>query len=568
MTIKTKLFSILITIIILMIGAIASQNIAQQKNDGQIQDSSTRYLSYLLADEFRQTSMDLTRLGRTYVATGEQEYWDAYWNIVKWRNGELARPDYVDDALYKGMRKKQSDIMKELNFSAKEFAFLKEAGDNSNALIKTETQAMESIRQGIIVDGPFQPLPGESVHNFAIRIVFDVNYHNEVSKIMMPVAKFFNALDQRTAGKLKESQEDASSWLTLSLSTQIITAVLTSILFILLVKALFNPLQQAINAMYNIGEGDGDLSKRLSEHGKDELSALGRGFNLFASNIQNIVIELRTAIEDISHSSSLVNSTANDTERAVFEQKNSIEQLCIAIEQMVPAVKDIAESAITGVELASESDKVASDGLKVVEQAINNISLLETDIDSASDVIEKLESDVDNIGTVLDVIRGIADQTNLLALNAAIEAARAGEQGRGFAVVADEVRTLAQRTQDSTSEIQQMIEKLQAGAKDAVQVMGQSKARTVSCVANTRETGESLGLIISSVSSITDITNQIAAATEEQNATIGEIKRNVDNIDKHVENTATGSQETAQNSESTNQMTQQIKVLIEQFQTS
>jgi methyl-accepting chemotaxis protein len=201
-----------------MIGAIASQNIAQQKNDGQIENSSTRYLSYLLADEFRQTSMDLTRLGRTYVATGEQKYWDAYWNIVKWRNGELERPDYVDDALYKGERKKQNDIMKELNFSNEEFALLKEAGDNSNALIKTETQAMESIRQGTIVDGPFQSLVGESVKDFAIRIVFDQNYHNEVSKIMLPVGKFFNALDQRTASNLKESQDAASSWLTLSLS--------------------------------------------------------------------------------------------------------------------------------------------------------------------------------------------------------------------------------------------------------------------------------------------------------------------------------------------------------------
>jgi methyl-accepting chemotaxis protein len=331
---------------------------------------------------------------------------------------------------------------------------------------------------------------------------------------------------------------------------------------------LFKPLQKATNAMLNIGEGDGDLSKRLYEYGNDELSSLGRGFNLFASHIQNVVIELGGAINDISTSSTQLNETANRTDQAITEQKSGIEQLLTALEQILPAIQEVAENAAQGVHLTNLSNEAAQDGLSVVEQAVSNINLLDTDIDNASDVIQVLAQDTDNIGSVLDVIRGIADQTNLLALNAAIEAARAGEQGRGFAVVADEVRTLAQRTQDSTSEIQSMIEKLQVGAKAAVQVMEQSKNRTVACVSNTREMGGSLEKITESVASINDINTQIAAATEEQNATIDEIKRNVDNINQHVELTMQGSQETAKNSQNTTELSERIKILVNQFKTA
>lgn len=568
MKIKTKLIAILTAIIILMFGAIAFQNIAKNKNAQQTDSSRTRYLSYLLADEFRQTSMDLTRLCRSFVASGQQKHWDAYWSIVKWRNGEIPRPANVDAALFPNIQKKQADIMHELHFSGQEFSLLKQAGEKSNALIETETQAMESIKQGRIVDGPFSALPGETAQSFALRIVFNDDYHHEVTKIMTPVNQFFNALDQRTAKDLHKTQQSASSWLTGSLTIQILVTLLTALLFFILITALFRPLQQAINAMLNIGEGDGDLSKRLKEQGSDELSALGRGFNLFASHIQGVVIELRGAIDEIADSSSQLNSTANQTDEAVLEQKLSIEQLLTAIEQILPAVQEIALRATQAVEQANFSDNAASQGLSVIEQAIIDINLLETDIDNASTVVNDLAHDTDNIGSVLDVIRGIADQTNLLALNAAIEAARAGEQGRGFAVVADEVRTLAQRTQDSTTQIQQMIEKLQVAAKEAVRVMTQSKSRTAACVDNTRSAGTSLTAITESVASITDINHQIAAATEQQNVTLGDIRRNVDNINQHVERTAQGSEQTARNSESTTVLTGQIKLLVEQFKTS
>ncbi|MFT5170205.1 MAG: methyl-accepting chemotaxis protein [Candidatus Omnitrophota bacterium] len=568
MSIKTKLLTILVAILILMGGAITSQYISSSKNNGQVESSEIRYLSYILADEFRQTSMDLTRLCRSFVATGDQKHWDAYWDIVKWRNGEIPRPSYVDTALYRGIKKKQSDIMSELGFSTKEFALLKEAENNSNTLIKTETQAMQSIKQRRIIEGPFQSLPGETYQQFALRIVFDNVYHNEVTKIMTPVNNFFTELDTRTIAHLQNTQTSSSSWLNLSLTTQVIVSLLTMLLFFILMQTLFKPLQQVILAMLNIGEGDGDLSKRLHDDGNDELSLLARGFNSFSNQIQKVVIELRIAIDDIASTSSKLNLTASQTDTAVNEQKINIGQLLTSIEQMLPATQEIAENGIQAVEFANVSSNAASDGLMVVEQAVSDINLLETDIENASNVIDSLALDSNSIGSVLDVIRGIADQTNLLALNAAIEAARAGEQGRGFAVVADEVRTLAQRTQDSTAEIQKMIEKLQIGSKNAVQVMIHSKTRTKDCVENTRQVGHSLNKITESVASISDINHQIAAATDEQMATIEEIRRNVDNINQQVDLTAIGSQETARNSESTSTLTGQIKYLVDQFKTS
>ncbi|WDE11378.1 methyl-accepting chemotaxis protein [Thalassomonas haliotis] len=567
MTIKKKLIAILIAIVLLVTGSIAAQNIANIKNSQQAQASKSRYLSYLLADEFRQTSQDLTRLCRSFVTTGEQKYWHAYWRIIQWRNGEIPRPDNADPELYPAVKKKQSDIMKELNFSEQEFEFLALANKNSNALIATETQAMESIKSGFVVDGPFKALPGEDVKTFALRIVFDNAYHNEVAKIFAPVGRFFTALDQRTAQHLQLSQDSASTWLMLSLSSQILAALLIAALIMILIYSLFKPLQQATNAMLNIAEGDGDLNKRLKDAGKDELSTLGKGFNSFAANIQSVVINLRQMIEEISASSNQLNTTAQQTDLAINEQKEDIQELFVAIEQIVPAIQDVARLASDGADKASLSDQHAKTGIRVIEKAIENINSLETDIENSSGVINKLAKDTHNISTVLDVIGGIADQTNLLALNAAIEAARAGEQGRGFAVVADEVRTLAQRTQNSTTEIREMIEGLQVEANNAVAVMEQSHIKTETCVKDTTELGNALENISGSVMAITDINHQIASATEEQSATIDEIRRNIDNINQNVETTSAGSKETANNSHHTTELTVQIQALVNQFKT-
>jgi len=567
LNIKNKLIGILAIVGVIIICSVISQNIVTTKNDKQTEEADVRYYSYILANEFRQTSLDLTRLCRTFISTGDIKYYNAYWDIVKWRNGELARPNYVDEKLYPGIKKKQTDIMKELEFSSKEFELLTQAGNVSNALIDTETQAMESIKQGKIVSGPFSAMTGESLKEFATRIVFSENYHNEANKVMAPVKLFFTALNERTSKGLLDSQKSASKWLNFSLALQVLTALSILILIYILMHSLFKPLQKAIDAMQDIGNGEGDLKQRLVDTNNDELSDLGKGFNLFAHNIQTMIIELRSVVDRIFDTSSELSSTANLTDQAVVEQKTSIANLLVSIEQMLPAVQEIANSAVQGVEQANLSEQAAKTGLTVVNQAIANINSLEENIDGASNVIQVLAQDTENIGSVLDVIRGIADQTNLLALNAAIEAARAGEQGRGFAVVADEVRTLAQRTQDSTAEIQKMIEKLQLGSKNAVQVMQDSKSKTKECVDNSQEAGESLNKISEAVIAITSINDQVAAATEEQTATMNEIRVNVNNINQQIEQTSAGSKKTAENSDITAQLTENIRALISKFKT-
>lgn len=552
-------------ITLLILGSLVTQMVTKSKNSEQIKNSQTRYLSYLLADEFRQTSQDLTRLCRTYIATGDNRYFDQYWDIVKWRNGERARPHTVDKNLYPGQIKNQHDIMLELNFSQQELTLLEEASAKSDALIATETQAMQSIKNGQIVAGPYAALSGESVKEFALRITFNDDYHGEVSQIMVPVNKFFNALDTRTSGQLAESQDSASSWLKTNSVALVLILTLVFIIIFYLNKVLFTPLNSAINAMTNIAEGEGDLTRRLSEKGNDEISLLGHGFNLFANNIQQVVTELRFSVDKISRWSAELKDTAVITDGAIDEQRDSLQQLRQAIEQIVPAIHEISTNANQALEKAGESDGEAIAGLKIIEQAVDDITLLENDIENATSVIHELASDTNNIGSVLDVIKGIADQTNLLALNAAIEAARAGEQGRGFAVVADEVRTLAKRTQDSTSEIQQMIERLQAASEKAVSVMDVSRARTKGCVDNTNNVGNSLEKISQSVGAIGDVNLMIASATEQQNSAISEITHNISQITENIEQTASGASDTALKSGQMADMTSNISTMVGKF---
>ncbi|WP_261840783.1 methyl-accepting chemotaxis protein [Aliamphritea ceti] len=565
MKIRTKLVSVFCLSMVLMGAALVAEKVAVSKNDDQLKASEKRHLSNLIADEFLQSSKNLTRLARTYVATGDQAYQEKYWQIVQWRSGDIPRPAEFHPDLYPGVIKPQADIMKDLNFTDAEFALLKEAGQLSNDLIRTEEQAMNSIKQGIVAAGPYKANSGESIETFAIRILFDANYHREVTKIMGPVDLFFAEIDQRTAAELKAAQTSANFWMNTAFTFQLLVcAALIAVIFMTL-RFVLTPLNQVVEAMREIGEGDGNLGNRLEEKGNDELTDLARSFNLFAANVMAMVQQVGASVENISSSSSQLASTAEKADYAINQQKMSIDQVSSASHQMVAAVQEVARHATSAAAATNQSDTEASQGMRVLDNAIQEINVLTEEIHQASGAIGQLESDSNTISTVLDVIRDIADQTNLLALNAAIEAARAGEQGRGFAVVADEVRNLAQRTQDSTQEIQGMIERLQSSAMTAVNVMQRSQDQAKSCVTQAVEAGTSLQSITQAISSINDMNNQIATASEQQGAVMEEISTSIMAILTQVDETSEGSRNTAVSSDSMRDLSMELKALVGQF---
>ncbi|MEJ2686010.1 MAG: methyl-accepting chemotaxis protein, partial [Gammaproteobacteria bacterium] len=333
-------------------------------------------------------------------------------------------------------------------------------------------------------------------------------------------------------------------------STQHFVVVLALIGVLLAVAAALviggtvtRPLSEVVAAMGDIASGDGDLTRRLQVRGRDEIAQLSEAFNRFSDKVRSVIAELSTSTQQLAAASDQMNHVTARTSAGVQTQRSEIDQIATAMNQMTASVQEVARNAVAAADAANRADAEASQGQEVVSGTVSAINGLAQEVEAAASAISKVESDSADIGTVLDVIRGIAEQTNLLALNAAIEAARAGEQGRGFAVVADEVRTLASRTQQSTEEIREIIERLQNGAHTAVQVMEQSRTRAQASVDQAGEAGRTLSGIMSSVGEIATMNTQIASATEEQGAVAEEINRNVANISGVVHDTAEGAEQ-------------------------
>ncbi|MDX1491681.1 MAG: methyl-accepting chemotaxis protein [Pseudohongiellaceae bacterium] len=283
------------------------------------------------------------------------------------------------------------------------------------------------------------------------------------------------------------------------------------------------PLENTVVLMNDISEGTGDLSKRLNIEGKNELVQFAHGFNTFAGKIANIVRQvLRTNEEVVNHSKNLMEVMTRTVSRS-DEQLSETEMLASAATELSYSLSSVAERAQDSSEAASSAQGATEKSQTAMNRNINSIEQLTQALSTTQKEVENMQSFSDNVSSVLEVIVSIAEQTNLLALNAAIEAARAGEQGRGFAVVADEVRTLAQRTQNSTSEIRQIVENLQSGTKRVVVAMEQGLDSSRECVSTAGASNEELTQVISYVEQITQMNAEIASAVEQQSSTTQEI---------------------------------------------
>ncbi|MCU7866573.1 MAG: methyl-accepting chemotaxis protein [Candidatus Thiodiazotropha sp. (ex Lucinoma borealis)] len=345
----------------------------------------------------------------------------------------------------------------------------------------------------------------------------------------------------------------------------VIGILILVVLCVFFVMRVIIPINHLKATMQDIAAGEGDLTQRLPDKGNDEIAEVATAFNLFVSKIQQTLKQTSESMTELSGATSSLSNLAHQNSDSVNRQRAETQQVATAITEMAATVKEIAQNADSAASSAREANSEANQGKEAMTETVNAIDTMATEVTNAAEVINRLESDSDSIGSVLDVIRGIADQTNLLALNAAIEAARAGEQGRGFAVVADEVRTLAKRTQESTSEIHGIIENLQSGTRNAAQVMGGGLSAAKQTVETAGRAGEALENIVQSVSTIMDMNTQIATASEQHTTVAEEIDRSVVRISDISETAADGSAQTADKSQELFNLGEQLKNLVNQF---
>lgn len=391
---------------------------------------------------------------------------------------------------------------------------------------------------------------------------------NNVVTLMLKEMAYLGGEILARSDALYQAQLDSrDSEIAQARTLQLVSAVLTLLFGVLaaivITRQITRPISETLGVVERITSGD--LTQGVLVTRRDELGVLQQGIGRMGMTLRDLISGIRDGVTQIASAAEELSAVTEETSVGVNSQKVETDQVATAMHEMTATVQEVARNAEEASQAASAADGEAREGEKVVNEVIVQIERLANEVARSTEAMSALQQESDKIGSVMDVIRAVAEQTNLLALNAAIEAARAGEAGRGFAVVADEVRGLAQRTQKSTEEIEGLVTGLQNGTQQVSDVMNNSRALTDSSVALTRKAGVSLEKITRTVSHIQSMSQQIAAAAEQQSAVAEEISRSIINVRDVSEQTAAASDETAASSVELARLGNQLQMMVSHF---
>jgi len=442
---------------------------------------------------------------------------------------------------------------RDIQFEGKKIASIKVA--MTLAEVNKEIDTMRAEFQSLISDS-----------NAKINQVLDSEADNMTSFMKNSFASI-NEQNSVAAEQAVSFVDQSASDMMLKQST---TMIFVGLLILILLAAFFifkiiKPINELHIAMNEIAEGDGDLSNRLPEGPEDEVSLLAVAFNKFVVKIEGIVTQLSNATTNLNEMVTYLTDAAKHTSNGMSKQQEETAKIEASINDLTSIMHQVARNTNEAADEAHGADALAAEGKVVVAHTVAEIDKLANAVENAGTVVARVDEDSKRISTILDVIRGIAEQTNLLALNAAIEAARAGEQGRGFAVVADEVRTLAQRSQESTQEIQEMIDSLQTGVKETVTMMSESQERAHEGVEEANKTGEVLSTIKQSIDSISTMNAQIAQASKEQQLLTDTVNTGISNISSVAKQTSQDAIKTSNTVHQLADMVNELVGLVRQF---
>lgn len=491
---------------------------------------------------------------------------NTYYPILEKSNTALVTLDRITETLNSAVSSNESEMLKTADSMAgdvnKLFDEIHSLEPERKADVKAITESFNNYYE--LAHGVSEGMVSGSADFSALSGNIQ-KMRTSLNSLKTQLESFRDQSHQLFSENIEQSTAAADRALTVGLVVGVVTIAVLIMTSLYIVAVVTRNLGKVISSLKEIASGEGDLTSRIRQNSDDEIGELVYWFNSFIEKLQKTIGEVVRTIEPLTQTSSELSSLAKGSKQASSDQLESTLNVSRSINEMHESLNENAQNAANAADSANLADEESKHGLKVVHATVNSIQEVAAEVEKAVDTIRQLEADTENVGNILDVIQGIAAQTNLLALNAAIEAARAGEQGRGFAVVADEVRTLASRTQESTEEIHNVIEQLRKTARTITTVMEQGQVKAKESVDQAAVAGESLQKITGGVETITQMNMQIASATEEQQQTSSYIQDSVEQIRQTADSAAAYSAEVAKSTEQLQHVTGTLGSVASQF---